>query len=323
MNKKPECVFLDRASIDCNDLNFSDIQSSTQLTVFDSTPAEEVITHCRTAEVVIVNKVKLQREHFAELSGLKLVCVIATGTNNVDLAAASEFGVIVCNVKNYAAASVSQHVFLLILSLMTNFLAYQKDIKQGSWQKQDQFCLLTHPMQELQGKTMGLIGYGHIAKAVDKLAQAFGMEILIGQSLNPASPKKQGRVELDDLFLQSDIISLHCPLTEQSRNLVTQREFALMKSSAIIINAARGGIINEVDLLEALQTGRIAGAGVDCLVQEPPAPDNPMMTTDLAQLIITPHNAWGTSQARQRLVDGTAANIHDYLNHNIKNQVNP
>ncbi len=323
MKQRPLCVFLDRASIDLDDLDLAQIEQSTELVSHASSSADEVADKCRDAEVIIVNKVLLQREHFTALPRLRLVCVIATGTNNVDLAAASESGVVVCNVRDYAAASVSQHVMMLILALTSHFLQYQRDIEQGAWQSQDQFCLLSYPMQELQGKTIGLIGYGHIAHAVEKLALAFGMQVLIGQSLNPASAKQPDRVELDELYQQSDIISVHCPLTEQSRNLINRREFELMKPSAIVINAARGGIINETDLIDALQNGRIAGAGIDCLTKEPPPADHPMISAHIPQLIVTPHNAWGTIQARQRLVDGTAQNILNYLNNSIQNQVNP
>ena len=323
MRQRPPCVFLDRASIDLDDLDLSQIEQSTELVSHAGCSADEVLDKCRDAEIIIVNKVRLQREHFTALPRLRLVCVIATGTNNVDLGAASESGVVVCNVRDYAAASVSQHVMMLILALTGHFLQYQRDIHQGAWQNQDQFCLLTYPMQELQGKTIGLIGYGHIAHAVEKLALAFGMQVLIGQSLNPASANQPDRVELDELYRQSDIISVHCPLTEQSRNLITRREFDLMKPSAMVINAARGGIINETDLIAALQGGQIAGAGIDCLTEEPPSADHPLITAELPQLIITPHNAWGTIQARQRLVDGTARNIQDYLDQAIHNQVNP
>ncbi len=323
MPQPPLCVFLDRASIDLDDLDLSAIEQSCDLVSHASSDTDQLLDKCRDAEIIIVNKVKLQREQLTALPRLKLICVIATGTNNVDLAAAADCGIAVCNVRDYAAASVSQHVLMLILALTTHFLQYQRDIQQGAWQNQDQFCLLTYPMQELQGKTIGLIGYGHIAHAVEKLALAFGMQVLIGQSLNPAAAAQPDRVDLDQLYQQSDIISVHCPLTEQSRNLITRREFQMMQPSAIVINAARGGIVNEDDLIEALRSGLIGGAGIDCLTEEPPPADHPMISAQLPQLIVTPHNAWGTIQARQRLVDGTAANIQDYLNHAIKNQVNP
>jgi len=208
---------------------------------------------------------------------------------------------------------VSQHVFMLILALSTRFLDYQKDISQGLWEAQDQFCLLTRPMQELKGKTLALVGYGHIAKAVETIARAFGMKVIVAQSLIPGADAKPDRLPLKSILSEADIISLHCPLSEHSLNLITAKEFEMMKPSSILINTARGGIVNEADLLEALRQGQIAGAGVDCLAEEPPADDNPMIKAKLPQLIITPHNAWGAIQARQRLVDGTCENIRQFL----------
>lgn len=313
MKNVPSCIFLDRQSIDCNDLDLSAIASSTQFISLDRCTSDEVYESARDAEIIIVNKVKLNAEHFQRLPRLKLVCVIATGTNNIDLEAASEHGVIVANVKDYAAASVSQHVFMLILALTTHFMDYQADIKKGAWQAQDQFCLLTYPMHELKDKTLGLIGYGHIAKAVERIAVAFGMHVIVAQSQREDVQKQADRIPLDALLERSDVVSIHCPLTEKTQHLISQREFELMKQEAIIINTARGGIINEADLLQALRSGQIAGAGIDCLSTEPPSPSDPMINANLAQLIITPHNAWGTLQARQRLVDGTTQNIHDYL----------
>ena len=313
-NTKPTCMFLDRLSIDCGDMDFSAIEAATEFSSFDRSAANEIVARAQLAQILITNKVKLGREQFAKLPELKLVCVIATGTNNIDFTAAAEYGIEVCNVKDYAAASVSQHVFWFMLTLAGNFLPYQKDIKQGLWQKQDQFCLLSHPIQALQGKTLGLVGYGHIARAVERIALAFDMQVLLAESLSPehrgSSPD---RLPLDEVLRQSDFISLHCPLTEQSKNLIAEREFALMKNSACIINTARGGIIHEADLLQALKYGQIAGAGLDCLMQEPPAADDRLITANLPQLIITPHNAWGSLQARQKLVDGTAKNIENFL----------
>lgn len=312
---KPDCVFLDRFSIDCDDMDFSVIESATNFISFERGTNVDVIAGARHAEIIITNKVKLGREHFAQLPALKLICVIATGTNNIDFAAADEYGIQVRNVKDYAAASVSQHVFWFILSLAGNFLPYQQDIKQGRWQQQDQFCLLTHPIQALQGKTLGLVGYGHIAQSVERIGLAFGMQVIIARSQRAEQEKTAAddRLPLDDILRRSDFISLHCPLTEQTKNLISAREFGLMKNSACIINTARGGIIHEADLLSALSTGQIGGAGLDCLEQEPPAATNPLLTIDMPQLIITPHNAWGAHQARQKLVDGTAMNIKNYL----------
>ncbi len=310
-SSKPNCVFLDKLSIDCNDLDFSAITSSTNLTLYDRSSESEVVSRSVNAEIIITNKVRLDRKQIEHLPCLRLICVIATGTNNIDFDAAADNNITVCNVKHYAPASVSQHPLLLMLSLSTSFLRYQQDINQGLWQQQDQFCLLSHPIQVLTGKTIGLIGYGHIAKAVEKLALAFGMKVVISQSL--IIKNQQGRLPLNDVLKQSDFISLHCPLTDLTSNLIGKAEFEKMKSSAYIINTARGGIINEADLLVALKTGQISGAGLDCLSQEPPPADDPLINANLAQLIITPHNAWGTHFARQKLVNGTATNIQQYI----------
>jgi glycerate dehydrogenase len=320
---KPVCVFLDRDSIDCNDLDFSSLQQATELVTLAQCTSEQIVDKAGAAEIIIVNKVIIGDAQFAALPKLKLVCVIATGTNNVDLESATRHGVVVCNVRDYAAASVSQHVFMLILALTTRFLDYQSDIRSGAWQAQTQFCLLSHPMQELKGKTLGLIGYGHIAQAVERIALAFGMQVLVGQSPRKGAGPVAGRIALDELFERSDVISLHCPLSEDTRNLVARPQFERMKRNAIIINTARGGIINEVDLLKALSEGLIAGAGIDCLVKEPPSDDDPMITSDLKNLIVTPHNAWGTLEARQRLLDGTVANIVEFGNGQTPNRVNP
>jgi glycerate dehydrogenase len=239
----------------------------------------------------------------------QLLCVIATGTNNVDIPAASELGIRVCNVQDYAAAAVSQHVFMLILALYTRFLDYQRDMAADAWQAQNQFCLLNHPIRELAGKTLGLIGYGHIARAVESVARAFGLRVIVANSLATADAPQSGRLPLEQLLQQADIVSLHCPLSDLSRNLIAREQFALMKNEALIINTARGGIINEADLLDALKTGQIGGAGIDCLATEPPRHNDPMINARLPNLIITPHNAWGTIEARQRLVDGTCNNI--------------
>ena len=309
---KAQCVFLDRNSIDCGDMDFSLIDSLTQFKMLDACSSDQVVSKTGNAEIIISNKVNLGAEHFEQLPKLKLICVIATGTNNIDLVAAEKHGILVRNVKDYAAASVSQHVFMLILALSSGFIEYQSDIKQGAWQNQNQFCLLSYPMQELNGKTIGLIGYGHIAQSVERIALAFGMKVLIAQSFNPAN-RQENRTDLQTLLAQSDVISLHCPLTEHTRHLIAQDEFSRMKSSAIIINTARGGIIHEPDLLNALKAGEIAAAGIDCLATEPPTANDPMIMANLPQLIITPHNAWGSVQARQRLVDGTAQNIDNFL----------
>lgn len=321
MTEKVNCVFLDLDSIDCEDLDFSSIRHSTRLTNFASTSSDQIVERLKHTDIVIVNKVKLGASHLAQLPQLKLVCVIATGVNNIDLPAAEAAGIKVCNVPNYGASAVSQHVMMLILALSTRFLEYQSDIREGAWQAQDQFCLLSHPILELKGKTLGLIGYGHIAKAVEKLANGFGMKVLLGESLQAERENTDDRVPLQQLYREADIISLHCPLTEQTRNLISREQLQAMKPTALLINAARGGIINETDLLEALTEGWIAGAALDSLETEPPPADHPLLNCGLPQLIITPHNAWGTREARQRLVEGVASNITAFLSRSPENVV--
>ncbi len=311
------CIFLDRLSIDLGDLDFSAIEGLTLYIAYNQSSRHQILERLRDAEIVIVNKVRLDEDILSQLSKLKLICVIATGTNNIDIAVANRLGIKVCNVKDYSAAAVSQHVFMLTLALYTRFLDYQSDIRQGKWQSQDQFCLLNHPIRELKGKTIGLIGYGHIAKAVEKIALAFDMKVIIAQSLTTSQHQHADRLPLKELLMQSDIVSLHCPLTDLSRNLISAQQFEWMKSSAILINAARGGIVNEADLIDALKSGQIAGAAVDSIEEEPPSPANPIIQAQLPNLIITPHNAWGAVEARQRLVDNTFANIRAYLDNTL------
>ena len=320
---RPVCRFLDRASLDRGDMDFAAIEALVRFESFERTNPDQVIDHAADADILIVNKVRLGREELAALPRLRLICVIATGVNNIDLDAAREAGVPVVNVRDYAAASVSQHTFLLMLALSTRFLDYHKDLENGRWQAQEQFCLLDHPIRELAGKTLGLIGYGHIARAVERIARAFGMEILVARSLRPDAPEQPDRVSLDDLLKKADIVSLHCPLSDYSRGLIGREQLKAMKEDALLINTARGGIIDETALLEALQGNEIGGAGLDCLEQEPPPPDHPLLKARLPNLILTPHNAWGAREARQRLVDGTAENIRHFLAGRTPARVNP
>jgi glycerate dehydrogenase len=323
MPEKPLCRFLDRASLDRDDMDFSAIEAMTRFESLDQTRPQELTEHAGEAEILIANKVCFGTTEFRALPKLQLLCVIATGVNNVDLDAASDAGIPVVNVRDYAAAAVSQHVFLLMLALMTRFRDYQQAIDTGRWQSQEQFCLLDYPMRELSGKTLGLVGYGHIARSVERIARAFGMEILVAESLRPGASVSPGRIPLLDLLSAADVISLHCPLSGYSRGLIGSEELRLMKPDALLINTARGGIIDESALLTALRTGAIGGAGIDCLEQEPPAPDHPLINAGLSNLIITPHNAWGTREARQRLVDGTADNIRRFLaGRELPNRVN-
>jgi glycerate dehydrogenase len=275
-------------------------------------------------DIVVSNKVLLDQSLLTRATQLKLVCVAATGTNNVDLESARKRNIPVCNVRGYATESVVQHVFMLLLNLSRRFNQYQKAIKNGDWQRSEHFCFFKYPVESLTGKIMGIIGFGELGQAVATMAKQFGMDVIVAESM---IAKKQilanyQRVNLETLLSSSDVVSLHCPLTEQTRDLIDKEEFSLMKSSAFLINTARGGIVNENALIAALKTNQIAGAATDVLTTEPPVNGNPLLESDLSSLIITPHIAWGTKQARQKLIEKVAENIDAWLKGRTINQVN-
>ncbi|MCP5024554.1 MAG: D-2-hydroxyacid dehydrogenase, partial [bacterium] len=271
---------------------------------------EETAQRIERAELVVSNKVVLDREILQRSSRLKLICIAATGTNNVDLNAAREQGIRVSNVAGYSTSSVVQQVFAMILGLTTRQAEYTQATQQGRWQQSGQFCLLDFPFHELDGKRMGIIGYGGLGRAVARVAEAFGMEVMLCQ--RPGGPAQSGRVPLDQLLPQVDILSLHCPLTPETQGLIAGQELAAMKSDALLINCARGGVVDEVALANALRTGQLGGAGVDVLTTEPPTAGNPLLEPGIPNLILTPHIAWASIESRQRLVDEIARNIQAF-----------
>lgn len=313
-------VFLDKDSLDQHDLNFSHLQSSLeQWQLHGQTQDDQIDARIHDAEVIVSNKVMLSAENIARAKNLKLICVAATGTNNVDLKAAGTHGVTVCNVRSYATPSVVQHVFALILNLVRRIPDYQQAVAEGRWQQSDQFCLLDYPIGELQEKTLGIIGYGELGQAVARAAECFGMRVLVAQ--RPGSRLEEiDRIPLETLLPLVDILSLHCPLSENTRNLIGSDELRLMKTSALLINTARGGIVDEMALAEALRQGEIGGAGIDVLSQEPPQ-QNPLLAPDIPNLILTPHIAWASRAARQRLLDQVADNITAFYAGQVQNQV--
>ena len=305
-------TLLDLATIDCGDLDLRRLRASCRdWTIHPFTQPAEVPGRILGAEVVVTNKVVLDRSALtgavAGAPGLRLVCVTATGTNNVDLAAAAELGIAVANVTAYATASVVQHVFALILAQATRLQDYTAAVRAGAWSSSTQFCLLDFPIFELAGKTLGIIGYGELGRAVARVAQAFGMEVLIAQ--RPGGPPQAGRLPLRDLLPRVDVLSLHCPLADNTRNLIGAAELALMRPTALLINTARGGLVDGEALAAALRSGTIAGAGLDVLSLEPPPPDHPLLAPDIPNLILTPHTAWASREARQRVLDEVALNI--------------
>jgi len=316
-------VILDRKSFDCDDLDFSGLDSlNLEIDIYDNTAALELTERIKDADIVVTNKIVIDSQHLDKAKHLKLICVAATGTNNIDLQAAKDKAIKVCNVTAYATSSVVQHVFMLITTLSRQFNLYRQTSKNNNWSKSDYFCLLDYPITDLSGLTLGIIGYGELGKAVASVATVLGMRVVIAESFIAEHNKTSQRIPLEKLLSESDIVSLHCPFTRQTQNLISEAEFRLMKPSTILINTARGGIINEQDLLTALNKKQIAAAGLDVLEQEPPASDNPLINSNLSNLIITPHIAWASKQSRQRLLNGVIENIQAYLNGIPKNSVN-
>lgn len=314
-------VFLDADSIDRGDIDFSPLNATLDhWTLLKSVDAQPVAGRIADADVVVSNKVILDREIIRTAPGLKLICVAATGTNNVDLDAAREAGIPVTNVTRYASNSVTQHVFSLILALTTRQFEYRESVRRGAWQRSPFFCLLDHPIRELAGKTLGIIGYGELGHATAGLGRAFGMRVLIAQ--RPGAAPASGRVPLDTLLGTSDIISIHCPLTPETRGLIGAGQLARMRPDALLINTARGGIVDETALAEALRRHRLGGAGIDVLEVEPPRADSPLLADDIPNLIVTPHIAWASVESRQRLLNQIAENVQGFLHGSVPNRVN-
>jgi glycerate dehydrogenase len=306
-----KAVFLDAATLG-EDVDLSPIENITGgLTCHPRTKPDQVIQRIRGFDTVLVNKVVLNREHFEACPELKTIAVVATGLNNIDLEAAKAHDIKVMNVTNYGRSTVAQHTMALILALATRLLDYNRDARNGQWAKSDMFCLMDYPIMELEGKTLGIVGYGDLGQGVAERAKAFGMNIVLGcrPGQEPGEVDGYPRVSLDDLLVQADVLSLHCLLTEETRNMIGARELGLMKSSALLINTSRGGLVDEAALAEALRRGDIAGAGFDVLTEEPPRNGNPLLADDIPNLILTPHSAWASREARQRIVEITAQNL--------------
>ncbi|MCL6241263.1 2-hydroxyacid dehydrogenase [Acinetobacter amyesii] len=316
-----KAVFLDYQSLDKQDLDFSGLEAQfDDLTLYPATTAAEVAQRIQEADVIISNKVHINAEHMQLNPQLKLILISATGTNNVDLVHAQQQGIVVCNCQAYGTAAVAQHTLMLMLNLATSFRQYDRAVQQGNWQKADQFCLLDFPIIELAGKTLGIVGYGELGQAVAHLAKAFGMKIMIGAL--PNRPMLAERVAFSEMLAQVDFLSLHCPLTDETRDLLNHESLAQMKASAFVINCARGGVVNESALAEALKSGTIAGAATDVLTVEPPKQGNVLLDPSIPNLIITPHSAWGSVDARQRIVQQLVENVEAFKAGMVIRQVN-
>jgi len=322
-------VFLDTDTLGPDDIDLASLTNQLpSLEFFPSTPDNQVASRIATAEVVLINKVRLSADRIAAAPNLKLICLAATGTDNIDLDAAAAAGIVVSNIRDYCARSVVQHVFALILELTQRLNDYRQAVRNGKWHADSQFCLLDFPIRELDGKTMGIIGYGSLGTAVGQVAEAFGMRVLAARrpydpddTKPPHSSAGIARVGLGSLFTQADIISLHCPLNPDTANLIDAKTLTAMRNDTVLINTARGGLIDSAALIAALQTNQIAGAGIDVLRQEPPVDPEPLVDTPLANLIVTPHIAWAGRESRQRAIDQMAENIAGFLQGSPKNRV--
>lgn len=313
MTNTHRAVFLDHPTLDLGDLDLSPLRNTFgELQLYSDTTPDNIIERLQGARVVISNKILLNAATLAACPDLKLILVAATGTNNVDLQAAREHGITVANCQGYGTPSVAQHTLGLLLALATRLVDYNKAVADGQWQQAKQFCLLDFPIVELEGKTLGLFGHGELGSAVAKLAEAFGMRVLIGQI--PGRPARPDRLTVDELLPQVDALTFHCPLNEHTRNFIGARELALLKPGAFVVNTARGGMIDEQALADALRSGHVGGAATDVLSVEPPRDGNPLLAADIPRLIITPHSAWGSREARQRIVGQLTENAQAFFN---------
>lgn len=313
-------IVLDGYGLNPGDLNWDGFDALGELTVYDRTLPSELMERAAGAEVLITNKTLITAENMADLPELKYIGVLATGYNVVDIDAAKARGIVVTNIPAYSTASVAQMVFAHILNITQRVGYYADENKQGRWTKNADFCYWDTQLVELQGKKMGIVGFGNIGQATARIAQAFGMEVCVYSSkpqfVLPSGIKK---MDLDELFAECDVISLHCPLTPDTKEMVNADRLSKMKSNAILINTGRGPLINEQDLADALNEGRIAAAGLDVLSVEPSVEGNPLLTA--RNCFITPHIAWATLEARTRLMEIAVQNLKSYLNGQIINNV--
>jgi glycerate dehydrogenase len=312
-----QIVFLDRDSL------IADIRPPAfahRWRDYPATSPDDVVERLRGATIAITNKVPLRADAIAQLPDLKMIAVAATGTDNVDLAACRERGIVVANIRNYSLVSVPEHCFALLLAVRRNLRAYAADVEAGRWERSTRFCLLDHPIGDLAGSRLGIVGYGALGRRVAQIGRAFGMDIAV-TSRSPVADTDVTPLPLDELLATADVVSLHLPLTEQTRNLVGARELASMKKNAILINTARGGLVDEAALAQALTDGTIAGAGFDVLSKEPPVPDNPLLRLRLPNFVLTPHVAWASGGAMQTLADMLVDNLEAWVAGNPTNIV--
>jgi len=315
-------VVLDGFTLNPGDLSWDELKRLGSVTIYDRTPAELILERSRDADMLLTNKTPLRADTLAQLPKLKYIGVLATGYDVVDIRAAAERNIVVSNVPEYGTDSVAQHVFALVLELAHRTGSHSESVHRGEWAASPDFCYWRYPLVELAGKTMGIVGAGRIGLRTARIAAAFGMRVI---AYSRSGPKNSDIPELrwgslDELLRESDVVSLHCPLTPETEGMINKQALSLMKKTAFLINTARGKLINEQDLAEALESGAIAGAGLDVLSSEPPRPDHPLYNAK--NCIITPHIAWATIEARRRLMAVTTDNVRAFLAGSPQNVVN-
>ena len=313
-------VFLDFGTVSNGDLDSAPLERALPgIVIHDRTAQADVPGRIAGFEAVLANKSVIDGATIRANPQLKLVALTATGVDNVDLTAARESHVAVCNIRDYCTASVAQHVFALLLALTHRVADYHTLIAAGRWQEAGQFSVFPFPIREMQGRVLGIVGHGTLGKAVAAIARAFGMRVEIAN--RPGGAPAPGRRNLDDLLPELDVLSLHCPLTEATRGLLSRERLARMKPDAVLINTARGALVDTQALAEALEAGTIGGAGIDVLEREPPPPGHPLLDPSIPNLILTPHVAWAAREARQRCLDELALNVLSFLSGGRRNRV--
>jgi len=315
-----KAVFLDFGTMGAG-LDLRELESLvSELIVHENSPDETVAERIADAEIVFTNKIRLTRELLEQAPKLKFIALTATGTDNIDTACAKEHGIAVANIRHYCTQSVVEHVFGVLLSLTHSLERYHEAVRAGDWQQSTDFCMLQFPVRELSAMTLGIVGYGALGQGVARIAREFGMTVLV--SARPGTDSvPDDRVAFDELLAKADVISLHCPLNDATRELFGAREFAAMKDSAILINTARGGLVESRALTDALASGQIAAAAIDVLPQEPPVDGDPLLDYRGDNLVVTPHIAWATDEARQNAIDELAGDTRAFLNGTERNRV--
>jgi glycerate dehydrogenase len=302
-------VFLERASVDAR---FRPPQATHEWIEFAETGPDQIVPRLQGARVAIVNKVRIGKDELDALPDLEMIALAATGSDNVDLAACRARGIVVSNVRGYAVTTVPEHVMALMLAMSRRLFDYTADVAAGRWSRSPNFCFLDYPIRDLRGALLGIVGSGSLGRGVAELARGFGMQVVFSERPG-ADTVRDGRMAFDDLLGKADVISLHCPLTDGTRRLINADTLARMKPGALLINTARGALVDEQALADALRAGRIGGAAIDVLSAEPPPTDNPLLAGDIPNLIVTPHVAWASGAAMQAMADQVIDNIDAFL----------